>query len=174
MFARCRTIWAFLPASLVAAGALPASSTTGYSIDADNDNVATGQVRSAFRNADTNHDGYVSLAEFAAQNAGARAFTDADANKDGRLDLHEFMKAHSIDQRIKNGTYFDDAWITARIKADLLKDSLLDSLRIGVETEDGVVQISGEVKTSEQASHAIGIASTEGGVRSVRNSLVIK
>ncbi len=174
MFARCRTIWALLTASLAATGALATSSNTRYVYRVDNDTVDSGQARAIFRNVDTNHDGYVSFAEFAAQNADARAFTDADANRDGRLDLHEFMKAQSIDQRIKNGRYFDDAWITARIRADLLKDSLLDNLRIGVETEDGVVRLSGEVRTSEQASHAIGIASTVGGVSSVHNSLVIK
>ncbi|HYP67384.1 MAG TPA: BON domain-containing protein, partial [Thiobacillaceae bacterium] len=118
--------------------------------------------------------GHVSFEEFISQGGDGRAFREADANRDGRLSLDEFIKARSIDQRIKTGKYFDDAWITARVKARLLKDNLLDNLAIRVETQDGVVQLSGEVKSSAQASHAIGLASAVGGVVSVHNGLLIR
>jgi osmotically-inducible protein OsmY len=174
MSTRSKTTWAILAVTLVATDTPAAPSSAGYSNDGNDDSLDLRQARAGFRTYDANHDGYISFAEFAAQKADPRAFSEADANKDGRLSLREYIKAQSIDQRIKSGNYFDDAWITARVKADLLKDSLLDSLPIGVETQDGVVQLSGEVRTSEQASHVIGVASAVGGVKSVHNGLVIR
>jgi hyperosmotically inducible protein len=127
-----------------------------------------------FKRYDTDRNGYISRGEFAAQGGVRRAFREADANKDGRLNRDEFVKARSIDLRIKTGKYFDDAWITAKIKAQLLKDDTLSGLAIKVETQDGVVQLSGEVRTTAQASHAVAIVSTVGGIKSVNNGLLLK
>ena len=171
MSPRCRKLWEFVAGLLVLAGALIVS---GRAVAASDPKRELFDPKPEFARFDADHDGYVSLEEFSAQGGDIRAFRDADANRDGRLGQDEFIKARSIDQRIKTGRYFDDAWITARIKAQLMRDYLLDSLNIRVETERGVVQLSGEVKTTEQASHAIGLASAVGGVVSVHNGLVIK
>ena len=168
---RRRNAWALVAAFLIASGALPAS---GRTLQVGEARGNSPDSRREFAEFDANRDGHVSFEEFTAQGGDGRAFREADADRDGRLSSDEFIKARSIDQRIKTGQYFDDAWITARVKARLLKDNLLDNLNIRVETQDGVVQLSGEVKSTKQASHAIGLASAVAGVVSVHSGLLLR
>lgn len=170
MLVQSRKVWGFFAALLMVTSTLAASGLALHVSQAKRDSLDP----SPDARFDTDRDGYVSIGEFAAQGEDARAFREADADRDGRLNSDEFIKARSIDQRIKTGKYFDDAWITARVKAQLLKDNLLDSFNIRVETQNGVVRLSGEVKTIEQASRAIRMASTVRGVISVHNGLVIR
>lgn len=123
---------------------------------------------------DGDRDGGVSLTEFKAQEGDERAFREADANQDGRLDDTEFVKARSIDVRLKAGSYFDDGWITTKVKASLVKDDLMNGLDIKVTTQNGVVQLSGFVESSEQAARAVHIASGVEGVKQLENNLLIK
>lgn len=136
--------------------------------------VVAAAPSSDFLRLDIDRDGHLSLEEFIASGMDARAFREADANRDERLSPDEFIKAVSIDQRIKTGKYFDDAWITAKVRAMLLKDSLLSGLNIKVETEDGVVRLSGELPRTDQIDRALTIASQVGGVKSIQNKLLLK
>jgi osmotically-inducible protein OsmY len=72
------------------------------------------------------------------------------------------------------GQYVDDSVITTKVKTALLVDPDIKSLDIGVETFKGVVQLSGFVNSAEQARKAVEIAKSVEGVRSVKNSLVVK
>ena len=72
------------------------------------------------------------------------------------------------------GEYVDDSVITTKVKYALLADPDVKSLDIGVETFKGVVQLSGVVNNAEQARKAVEIAKTVKGVRSVKNSLIVK
>ena len=166
-----RNAWALVAAFLIATGALPASGRALQVGEAKGNSL---HPRGEFAEFDASRDGHVSFEEFTAQGGDGRAFREADADRDGRLSSDEFIKARSIDQRIKTGQYFADAWITARVKARLLKDNLLDNSNIRVETQDGVVRLSGEVKSTKQARHAIGLASAVAGVVSVRNGLLLR
>lgn len=123
---------------------------------------------------DGNRDGGVSLSEFKAQKGEERAFRDADANQDGHLDDTEFVTARSIDVRIKAGAYFDDGWITTKVKASLVKDNLMNGLDIKVTTRNGVVQLSGFVESTEQVARAVKIASGIEGVKQLENNLLLK
>ena len=72
------------------------------------------------------------------------------------------------------GEYFDDAAITTRVNAAILKEPSLSYFQIDVETFKGKVQLSGFVNTKEQAATAGRVAATTKGVKSVVNSLVVK
>jgi len=73
-----------------------------------------------------------------------------------------------------SGQYVDDSVITTKVKTALFVDPDVKSLDIGVETFKGVVQLSGFVNSAEQARKAVEIAKSVEGVRSVKNSLVVK
>lgn len=70
--------------------------------------------------------------------------------------------------------YAGDAATTSEIKAKLLADSIVPSRHIKVETTDGVVQLSGEVKSTAQSEKAESIAKAVEGVKSVKNDLKVK
>ena len=75
-------------------------------------------------------------------------------------------------QSIKS--YAGDTATTSELKAKLLADDIVPSRNVKVETTDGVVQLSGEVKTQAQSERAESIAKAIDGVKSVKNDLVVK
>jgi hyperosmotically inducible protein len=72
------------------------------------------------------------------------------------------------------GQYVDDSSITAKVKADILGDPALKVFDIGVETFKGVVQLSGFVNSAEIRNRAAVVAGRVNGVKSVKNSLIVK
>jgi hyperosmotically inducible periplasmic protein len=112
--------------------------------------------------------------EFKAQKWGERGFRAADLDHDGRLDRKEYFAARSFVQQTRLGANFDDALITARVKALLQDDSFLTGLEIHVETRRGVVRLSGFVQKPEQIGRAISLASHVEGVKQVQNDLALK
>lgn len=160
---RTTTSMGLLGAALLGLGLLGIAASQGHAA-----------TSSDWERYDGNRDGGVSLSEFKAQQGDERAFRDADANKDGRLDDVEFVKARSIDVRIKAGAYFDDGWITTKVKASLVKDDLMNGLDVKVTTQNGVVQLSGFVESSDQVARAVKIASGVEGVKQLENNLLIK
>lgn len=131
-------------------------------------------VLSSFKSVDGNGDGMVSLEEFVGQGGQEQAFREGDANRDRRLNSEEYTKARANNDRIKAGKYIDDAWITAKIKALLLKDEGVKGLAVNVETRQGAVQLSGWVNTPAQIVRAEKIALGVDGVKAVRNDLLVK
>jgi len=127
-----------------------------------------------FAQYDVNKDHIVTLEEFAARGGIEKAFRAGDANGDGALNQDEFIKALANNDRAKAGKYLDDAWITTKVKAQLLKEVKLKGLDVGVETQQGTVVLSGAVATPEQAAQAERIAAGVEGVKSVRNELQVK
>lgn len=71
------------------------------------------------------------------------------------------------------GEAVDDATITTRVKAALIKDPDTKARDIGVSTFRGVVQLSGFVGSSAERTQAARDANSVAGVRSVRNDLQI-
>jgi hyperosmotically inducible protein len=74
----------------------------------------------------------------------------------------------------KAGAVIEDGVITTKIKAALLTDPDVKGLRIGVDTHDGVVILSGFVDKATSRDRAASIARDTGGVRGVDNQLVVK
>ena len=72
------------------------------------------------------------------------------------------------------GEYVDDVLITASVKGKLLAEAGIKSLFINVETNDGVVILSGEVSKPDQLPLAEYTAKMVNGVKRVDNRLVYK
>lgn len=128
----------------------------------------------AFKTADSNGDGMVSMVEYTAQGGQLQAFRNGDSNGDSRLDRDEYVKAAAGEDRIEAGKFIDDAWITAKVKALLLKDEGIKGLAVQVETHKGMVQLSGWVDSPSQITQAEKIARSVAGVKEVRNDLLVK
>jgi osmotically-inducible protein OsmY len=76
--------------------------------------------------------------------------------------------------RESTGEYIDDATISAKVKAALIKDPVVKALDVKVDTFKGAVQLSGFVDTQEQSAQAERIAASMNGVQSVKNNLQLK
>lgn len=67
-----------------------------------------------------------------------------------------------------------DTAITTKVKASLFKEPDLKSLGIHVETEKGVVMLSGFVENKAEADKAIKVAKEVDGVKSVKSAIKVK
>ena len=63
--------------------------------------------------------------------------------------------------------YVDDAKITASVKSEIFKDPLLSGFKIGVQTKNGKVHLSGKTNTVLQFQRAISTAAKQKGVKLV-------
>jgi osmotically-inducible protein OsmY len=66
-----------------------------------------------------------------------------------------------------------DTWITTRVAASLRFDYAIKDGRIDVSTNDGVVSLTGEVRSSEQRKQAAAVARGIYGVNRIENKLEI-
>jgi hyperosmotically inducible periplasmic protein len=67
-----------------------------------------------------------------------------------------------------------DTEITARVKTALIQDDETKAHQINVETENGVVQLSGFVESEQMKAAAAAAARDVSGVRQVRNELMVR
>jgi osmotically-inducible protein OsmY len=67
-----------------------------------------------------------------------------------------------------------DTAITTKVKAGLVKEPNLESLGIHVETEKGVVMLSGFVNSKAEADKAVKVAKGVEGVTSVKSAIKVK
>src|SRR5262245_6396773 len=73
----------------------------------------------------------------------------------------------------KVGTAVDDTTITTKVKTALAADREVSATRVHVETKQGEVRLSGDVKSQEERSRAGQIARNVNGVTSVNNELTV-
>jgi hyperosmotically inducible protein len=71
------------------------------------------------------------------------------------------------------GEKIDDAAITAKVKAKITADDMLNPFNIDVDTNDGVVTLSGRVQTADAKNRAGELARGTDGVKSVHNDLKV-
>lgn len=71
------------------------------------------------------------------------------------------------------GEAASDAEITAKVKTKLLADKRTDGLKIDVDTQSGVVYLSGQVKSADERKTAETLAKEINGVSSVENNLQV-
>lgn len=74
----------------------------------------------------------------------------------------------------KLGRVVDDATITAEINALFVQDETIETLKIDVDTYQGVVTLSGDVPSQEMIDQAIHIAKNVSGVEAVNSLLVVE
>ncbi len=72
------------------------------------------------------------------------------------------------------GEYIDDSAITVKVKAAIFNDPMLKVFQVNVETFKGVVQLSGFVDSAQVSAKAEEVAKSVAGVKSVKNSLIVK
>jgi len=82
----------------------------------------------------------------------------------------ETRAAHATDAA---GEAVTDAWITTKVKTDLLATKDVAGTAINVDTKDGVVTLSGTVKSKTEADKAISVARSVKGVTSVTSNLKV-
>lgn len=72
------------------------------------------------------------------------------------------------------GQVVDDSALTAAVKGKLIADQTMQSYKVNVETQKGVVQLTGFVDSADAKSRAADIARSVNGVRDVRNDLEVR
>ncbi|GLR08567.1 molecular chaperone OsmY [Mixta theicola] len=70
--------------------------------------------------------------------------------------------------------FMDDSAITAKAKAALVDDETIKSTDISVETQKGVVTLSGFVSSQDQSEKAVALVKKVEGVKSVSDKLHVK
>jgi hyperosmotically inducible periplasmic protein len=71
------------------------------------------------------------------------------------------------------GQNIDDGNLTSYVKTKLASDKVVSLTRVGVETNNGIVYLTGEVETAEQKSRSGSLAYEVSGVRQVVNNLQV-
>jgi hyperosmotically inducible periplasmic protein len=79
-----------------------------------------------------------------------------------------------IEGRETAGQYVDDATISSKIRAELVKDQALKAFDIHVETLQGVVQLSGFVGSPTQKAEAENIVRSVRGVRGLQDNIIVR
>lgn len=72
------------------------------------------------------------------------------------------------------GQYVDDATITTRVKARFAENERVSAMRLGVETLNGTVQLSGFATSQAEKNEAGALARAVPDVRGVRNDIVVR
>jgi len=85
-----------------------------------------------------------------------------------------FVACDSPSKQERAEEYVDDSVITTKVKSLLAADDILKSFDITVETNKGNVQLSGLVDSQKTVDKAGEIAKGVSGVKSVKNSLIVK
>jgi hyperosmotically inducible protein len=75
---------------------------------------------------------------------------------------------------VKAGEEVSDAWITTKVKTDLMATGDVPGTGIEVETKDGVVTLTGEVESQAVADKAKSVAGNIKGVKRVDSQLTVR
>jgi len=140
----------------------------------DADSMNEGPYTQEFKALDTDNDGTLTYAEAKKDKLFAKGIRKADLDNDKTLDEKEYSDFKGAAQNKNAKRVVSDTVITTKTKAELLKDEGFKSLNVSVETHQGVVLLSGFVETEAQVKQAEVIAASIEGVKSVKNSLLVK
>ena len=128
-----------------------------------------------FTKLDVSADGLLTRKEAAKDKLFSRKhFNKADLDHDFTLDQEEYSNYKSAAQTHKTQHAISDSVITTKAKAEILATKHLKSRQISVETHNGDVILSGFVDDEEAKAKAEEVVSKIEGVKSVKNSLVVR
>ena len=101
---------------------------------------------------------------------------DDAANKTGMKIEEAIDKAGKKmdEQSEKTGVAMDDAEITTKVKSAIYSEPGLKTLRISVDTKNGVVSLTGSVDSQTGFDRTRALAESVGGVKEVINMLQVK
>ena len=161
--------------------ALAFAATSMQSIALDSDSVADSvqddryTLETKFKKLDTDSNALLSQAEFSNDKFFTKGhFVKADTNDDGKLNQQEYVYYKSGAQKQAVKRVASDSVITTKAKAELLRERDFKSTQISVKTYNGAVILSGFVDDEISKLKAETIVSKIDGVKSVKNSLVVK
>lgn len=153
--------------------ALGSASTQALALDSVND-ANQNAYTASFKALDIDSSGSLTKSEVKNEKLFAKNFFIADKNSNGSLDEQEYANYKSQDEQKNVKRIANDSLITSKVKGNLLKDEGLKSLHVSVKTNHGVVLLSGFVESESQIMQAEKIAAATEGVKSVKNSLMLK
>jgi hyperosmotically inducible protein len=110
------------------------------------------------------------VASSVAQKTEGATAVAADKTKDATAEAADKTK----DATSKTRAALADTAITTKVKAGLVKEPDLESLGIHVETEKGVVMLSGFVNSKSEADKAVKVAKGIDGVTNVKSAIQVK
>ena len=165
----------------LALGACSATRTQESAGEVVDDSVLTAKVKTALIEDPVTKAGQIDVETYRgvvqlagvvdSQEAKARAVELARAVA-GVQEVRNDLRVGDADQSV--GQAVDDGLITTQVKAKLIADSRTDAYKINVETQEGVVQLSGFVDNDEAKRTAGDVARSVSGVREVDNDLEIR
>jgi hyperosmotically inducible periplasmic protein len=169
------TLLSFSTTTLVIALAFGITNSQAATLDADTVKGSQTPTAAEFKKLDSNADEMLTKLE--AKND--RLFTvdhfaKADIDSDGTLNQSEYANYKSSAQKKVVKRVASDSVITSKAKANLLAEKGLKSFKISVETYKGEVILSGFVDTETAKTQAEAVVSKINGVKSVKNSLVVR
>lgn len=163
----------FKSSLLVIALAAGTFSTQVFALDNPNEANQSAYTTS-FKTLDTDNSETLTASEAQKEKLFAENFAAADKNHDGSLNQEEYSNYRSAAEQKVVKRVANDSLTTSKVKANLLKEEGLKSLKVSVKTHQGVVLLSGFVETEAQIHQAEKIAAETEGVTSVKNSLILK
>nr|WP_113866922.1 molecular chaperone OsmY [Brenneria salicis]NMN92966.1 hyperosmotically inducible protein [Brenneria salicis ATCC 15712 = DSM 30166]RBP61939.1 hyperosmotically inducible protein [Brenneria salicis ATCC 15712 = DSM 30166]RLM31256.1 molecular chaperone OsmY [Brenneria salicis ATCC 15712 = DSM 30166] len=152
-----------------ASGYMSDSATTAKVKSAllENKSITSGDISVETTNGMVTLSGFVGSQEIAARAVEIATKTEGVTSVSDKLQVKD-----NASQSV--GAYAGDAMTTSTVKAKLLADDIVPSRKVKVETQEGVVLLSGEVDNQVQSARAESIAKSVDGVKSVKNSLTVK
>jgi len=122
-------------------------------------------------NVDVNR-GTVKLAGFVDSDKEKTAAGEVARNVKGVQTVQNDIAVHKANESA--GEYIDDSLLTAKVKTALIENSETKAHQINVETDHGVVQLSGFVDNAAAKAAATSVAKSVTGVKDVKNELSVK
>jgi len=124
-------------------------------------------------NVDVNR-GVVKLSGFVDTPKEKSAAADVARKVDGVQSVQNDIAVKPAGQESTVGEVIDDSVLTAKVKAALIENADTKAHQINVETNQGVVQLSGFVDNAQAKSAAADVARSVTGVKNVKNELSVK
>lgn len=99
--------------------------------------------------------------------------TPADRTASNATTPPATSRAPTADRTASAKEVVNDAAITGKVKAAVMAEPGISSLKINVDTKDGVVTLNGKIDTQEHKDRAIQVAQSVDGVKSVVDNLTL-
>ena len=161
-------------------GPKPHSDSVGAAID---DTAITAKVKGKFMGEDrlkgshikvTTTNGVVTLTGSAPTDDSRSAATDLARGIEGVKSVDDEVRVSSDGSAhraiAKTKRVGSDSWITAKVKSEILSDSVSKGFDVHVKTLHGVVELSGSLKNDDAIAHVKDLAEKVEGVKSVDTS----
>ena len=85
-----------------------------------------------------------------------------------------FTACASTPAHESTGEYLDDTVITAKVKTAFASDDVLKSYNLSVETDQGVVRLTGNVDSEKNFNKAAEIVMGVKGLKGIKNNIIVK